>query len=80
MSQANHQFIILVSFFCSVSKIIYKSVWNFKFSIKFAKTLKSLNYDKWVSIEMKNGVMNSNVEAVKNSLEYIYNIYKLENK
>ena len=43
---------------------------------EFAKTLKSLNYDKWISIEMKNGVMNSNVESIKRSLEYVSKIYK----
>lgn len=47
---------------------------------EFAATLKSLNYDKWVSIEMKNNLLTSNVEAVKNSLECIKNIYKLECK
>lgn len=41
----------------------------------FAKTLKNLNYNKWVSIEMKNGVMDSNVEAVEKSLEFISKIY-----
>lgn len=43
---------------------------------EFAKTLKSLNYDKWISIEMKNGVMDSNIEAIENSLEYIRGIYE----
>lgn len=42
---------------------------------EFYKVLKELKYDKWVSIEMKNNVMDSNVEAVKNSLEFIENIY-----
>jgi sugar phosphate isomerase/epimerase len=38
---------------------------------EFVKILKTLNYDKWVSVEMKNGVMDSNVEAVKNSLKFV---------
>jgi len=41
----------------------------------FAKILKSLDYSKWVSIEMKNDVMDSNVEAVKRSLEFVAKIY-----
>ena len=43
---------------------------------EFAKTLKKLNYDKWVSIEMKNNVLISNVEGIKRSLEYVSTIYK----
>jgi sugar phosphate isomerase/epimerase len=43
---------------------------------EFAKTLKSLNYDKWVSIEMKNNVLSSNVEAAKRSLDFVTEIYK----
>jgi pyruvate-formate lyase-activating enzyme len=31
---------------------------------EFAKTLKSLNYDKLVSIEMKNGVMDSKMNLM----------------
>lgn len=42
---------------------------------EFFKILKSLNYDKWVSIEMKNGVMDSNIEAVAGSLKFVSKIY-----
>ena len=45
---------------------------------EFFKILKELKYNKWVSIEMKNNVMDSNIDAVKNSLEFINNIYKVE--
>lgn len=43
---------------------------------EFAKILKNLNYNKWVSIEMKNNVLISNVEAVNRSLEFVSEIYK----
>ncbi len=43
---------------------------------EFFKILKELKYDKWASIEMKNNVMDSNVEAVEKSLKFIKNIYK----
>lgn len=42
---------------------------------EFFEVLKKLNYDKWVSIEMKNGILESNVEAVNRSLEFIGKIY-----
>ena len=42
---------------------------------EFFKILKELKYDKWVSIEMKNNVINSNVEAVDRSLKFVSKIY-----
>lgn len=42
---------------------------------EFASILKKLNYDKWVSIEMKNNVLDSNIEAVNRSLDYVSKIY-----
>ncbi len=42
---------------------------------EFASILKKLNYDKWVSIEMKNNVLTSNVEAVNRSLKFVSEIY-----
>jgi sugar phosphate isomerase/epimerase len=38
---------------------------------KFIEVLRSLNYDKWISIEMKNNVLQSNIEAVHKSLKFI---------
>ena len=43
---------------------------------EFFKILKELKYDKWVSIEMKNNVLSSNIEAVNRSLEFVSKIYK----
>ena len=37
--------------------------------------LRRLNYNKWVSIEMRNGLMESNIRTVKNSLEYVLERY-----
>lgn len=43
---------------------------------EFSRILKKLSYDKWVSIEMKNNVLSSNVEAVNRSLKFVSEIYK----
>lgn len=42
---------------------------------EFYRVLKKLKYDKWVSIEMKNNVLTSNVDAVNRSLEFVSKIY-----
>lgn len=42
---------------------------------KFYEVLKKLGYDKWVSIEMKNSVLDSNMEAVERSLKFVSDIY-----
>lgn len=40
-----------------------------------APVLRSLGYDKWVSIEMKNGLRTPNTDAVKKALEVVTGIY-----
>lgn len=43
---------------------------------EFCKVLKDLKYDKWISIEMKNGVLDSNIESVDRSLKFVSEIYR----
>lgn len=43
--------------------------------VKFAQTLKSLGYNKWVSIEMRDGLSESNFSSVKSALEYVLETY-----
>ncbi len=42
----------------------------------FYEILKKIGYDKWMSIEMKNNVLHSNIEAIEKSLKFISDIYK----
>ncbi|CAH0121695.1 hypothetical protein PAE9249_04228 [Paenibacillus sp. CECT 9249] len=42
---------------------------------EISRCLEMLHYDNWVSIEMKNNVMPSNLDSVKRALEYVSNIY-----
>jgi len=44
--------------------------------IRIARHLRKMHYDKWVSIEMKNNLGESNVSTVKDSLEYVIEKYK----
>ncbi|WP_046216457.1 sugar phosphate isomerase/epimerase family protein [Paenibacillus wulumuqiensis] len=41
-----------------------------------AEALISNQYEKWISIEMKNGLMDSNKESVKRALDFVTRIYK----
>jgi D-psicose/D-tagatose/L-ribulose 3-epimerase len=41
----------------------------------FAKSLKKINYQKYISIEMKPGLNKSNIETVRKGLEFIKEIY-----
>lgn len=41
----------------------------------FAESLKSINYEKYISIEMKPGLEKSNIETVRKSLEFAKEIY-----
>ena len=43
--------------------------------IRIARHLRIMNYDKWVSIEMKNNLRESNISTVKDSLEYVIEKY-----
>lgn len=42
---------------------------------KIAPVLRSLGYQGWVSIEMKNGLVNPNTQAVKQAIETVTQIY-----
>ncbi|WP_430111627.1 sugar phosphate isomerase/epimerase family protein [Paenibacillus sp. B1-33] len=41
----------------------------------YSRTLKSLGYNNWISIEMKNNLKSSNAESVKTALQFISEIY-----
>ncbi|RJG24767.1 sugar phosphate isomerase/epimerase [Paenibacillus thiaminolyticus] len=41
----------------------------------YSRILKSLGYNNWVSIEMKNGLKQSNAESVKRALQFVSEIY-----
>ncbi|WIM39757.1 sugar phosphate isomerase/epimerase family protein [Paenibacillus sp. PK4536] len=38
--------------------------------------LNKINYKKWISIEMKNGLLDNNIDSVKKSLDFVSKIYK----
>lgn len=48
---------------------------NLLFHEKAATTLKKLCYDNWLSIEMKKGIKESNLDVVKSALEFCSHIY-----
>lgn len=48
---------------------------NLPFHKKAASTLKKLCYDNWLSIEMKKGISESNVDSVRSALEFCSYIY-----
>jgi len=52
--------------------VIGKSGTNHK---KIAEHLKNIGYDKWISIEMRNGFTNPNTLSVEYALRFVENIY-----
>ncbi len=43
---------------------------------RIARRLRALGYDRWVSIEMRNGWTTPNTEAVRTALEFVANTYR----
>lgn len=43
---------------------------------EIANILKDLNYNKWVSIEMKSSILETNIDSVKRALEFVVENYR----
>ncbi len=46
--------------------------------VQLAGSLRDLGYDRWTSIEMRNGLAANNVDAVRRALEFVVPIYGSE--